>query len=175
MDADHWKGYEFERPERSEGGVGLCGSCRRTRQCRLGIHTEHLTEDDTLRCEVACGEEYEGGPGVAHGGWTAAVLDEVLGHIAPFFGVIAVTGTLQVKYLKPVPIGRQLIATARVDQRVGNKWHISGELTLAAGGATLAVANGVWVQRPAEAHFAGFEEWLAEQDQAQPSLDRGPT
>jgi len=163
VSAPGWQDYDFSRPERTEGGVGLCGSCRRTRICRLGVLTERL-DDGVLRCDVVCGEEHEGGPGVAHGGWTAAVLDEMLGHIAPFHGVLAVTGTLHVRYLKPIPIGRPLTGRAIVDLRDGSKWHISGALSLATSGVDLARASGIWVERPPLDHFADFEQWLSQQD-----------
>lgn len=162
--AEHWEGFDFMRPDRSEGGVSLCGSCRRTRTCRLGVLTERMLDDGTLHCDVVCNDEHEGGPGVAHGGWTAAVLDEVLGHVAPFQGVMAVTGTLTVRYSKPVPVGRPLTATARVVEVVGSKWFIEGELRLLPSGTVLATAHGVWVARPHDDHFDGFHEWLAKLD-----------
>jgi acyl-coenzyme A thioesterase PaaI-like protein len=115
------------------------------------------------RFELSCPEGHEGGPGVAHGGWTAGVLDEVLGHVPILHGRMTVTGTLTVRFIKPVPIERPLVARAWVDHIDGQKWSLAGELVLASSGAELATASGVWIARDGATHFGAFERWLAEQ------------
>jgi catechol 2,3-dioxygenase len=56
------------------------------------------------------------GPRLHHVGlWTAGVLDEVLGHVPILQGQLTVTGTLTVRFVKPVPIERPLEARAWVD------------------------------------------------------------
>jgi acyl-coenzyme A thioesterase PaaI-like protein len=143
--------------------VALCGACRRIGQCRLGLTTERLDDDGVAHFEIVCPPEHEGGPGVAHGGWTAGVLDEVLGHVPLLHHQLSVTGTLTVRFVHPVPVGHQLHARAWVARREARKWHIAGELGLSASGAVLAAAEGVFVLRDAASHFGGFERWLAEQ------------
>ena len=160
-----WAGGDFQQPPRTDGGVALCGACRRTGQCRLGLTTEHLGDDGVARFGITCPPEHEGGPGVAHGGWTAGVLDEVLGHVPLLHGHMAVTGTLTVRFEKPVPIERPLEARAWVERREARKWLIQGELALASGGAVLARTNGTFVLRDQATHFVEFERWLAEQDE----------
>ena len=160
-----WAGNDFQQPPRSDGGVALCGACRRTGVCRLGLTTERLDDDEIARFDLVCPSGDEGGPGVAHGGWTAGVLDEVLGHVPILRDQLTVTGTLTVRFVKPVPIERPLEARAWVDRIEGKKWFISGELVLRSSGALLASATGIWIARDAVAHFSGFDAWLAEQDQ----------
>lgn len=142
------------------GGVRLCFGCRAAGSCKLGVLSERL-EDDRLVCEVRCPESFEGGPGVAHGGWTAAALDEVLGHVAGHFGEMAVTGTITVRYDRPVPVALALIARAWVIERTATKWVLAGELRTAATGERLAAVDGVWVVRDPQAHFERFSAWLA--------------
>lgn len=101
---------------------------------------------------------------MAHGGWTAEVLDEVCGHVPLLNNQMSVTGTLTIRYVKPVPIGRPLKATAWVASVEGRKWSIAGELRLSSSGAVLATASGIWVARDKGSHFAGFQNWLAEQE-----------
>jgi acyl-coenzyme A thioesterase PaaI-like protein len=158
-----WAGGDFQQPIRSEGGVAMCGACRRLGHCRLGLTTERLDEHGIAHFDIECSEANEGGPGVAHGGWTAGVLDEVLGHVPILHGQLSVTGTLTVRFVRPVPILRPLVARAWVDRVEGVKWFISGELLLASSNAVLASATGVWIARE-PAHFARFQAWLAEQE-----------
>jgi len=163
MTESTWFGGDFQDPPRSDGGVALCGACHRTGQCRLGLSAERLGDDGVATFELACPSGHEGGPGVAHGGWTASVLDEALGHVGPLNGQMTVTGTLTVRYERPVPIERPLLARAWIDGREPRKWRIAGELVLASSGAPLARAEGIFVLRRREAHFAEFARWLAEQ------------
>jgi acyl-coenzyme A thioesterase PaaI-like protein len=163
MASTEWAGSDFQAPPRTDGGVALCAACRRTGACRLGLSTEVLGADDVARFDIVCPPEHEGGPGVAHGGWTAAVLDEVLGHVPLLHGTLSVTKKLEVEYLRPVPIGRPLVASGWVERTEPGYWHIVGELVLVATHAPLARARGVWALRD-RSHFARYERWLAEQD-----------
>jgi acyl-coenzyme A thioesterase PaaI-like protein len=158
-----WAGGDFQQPPRTDGGVALCGACRRTGACRLGLTTERLDDQGVAHFEITCPPEHEGGPDVAHGGWTAAVLDEALGHVVLLNNRMSVTGTLTVRFEKPVPIGRPLEARAWAERREASKWHLAGELVLASSGAPLARAHGVFVLRDGATHFGDFERWLAEQ------------
>jgi acyl-coenzyme A thioesterase PaaI-like protein len=166
MTDSQWAGGDFQQPPRTDGGVALCGACRRTGECRLGLTTERLGADGVARFGITCPPDHEGGPGVAHGGWTAGVLDEVLGHVPLLHDRLSVTGTLTVRFERPVPIGRPLEARAWVDCREARKWSLAGELALGSSGAVLARANGIFVLRDQTTHFADFARWLAEQEAA---------
>jgi acyl-coenzyme A thioesterase PaaI-like protein len=163
MSAADWQGGDFQQPPRTDGGVALCGACVRLEACRLGLTTERLDDDGIARFELVCPTGYEGGPGVAHGGWTAEVLDETLGHVPILRGQLTVTGTLTIRYLKPVPIGRELEARAWVDRIDGRKWFIEGELVLSSSNSVLASGSGVWIARDRSTHFTNFQRWLDEQ------------
>lgn len=160
-------GPEFLEPPRSAGGVALCGACRAAGECRWGVEREGSDEDGTVWFALTCPRENEGGPNVAHGGWTTAVLDDCLGHIPLLQRVMSVTAELTVSFVKPVPVDRPLEVRARVERREGSRWYISGELVLLPGRAVLARANGIWVTRD-RAHFDRHEKWLAAQDPATP-------
>jgi acyl-coenzyme A thioesterase PaaI-like protein len=158
-----WAGGDFQQPPRTDGGVALCGSCAKRGECRLGLTTEALDAEGAAHFRLSSPDTYEGGPGVAHGGWTAEVLDEVCGHVPLLKNQMTVTATLTVRFIKPVPLGLDLEAVAWVESIEGRKWSIAGELRLSSSGAVLANASGIWVARDKESHFAGFERWLAEQ------------
>jgi acyl-coenzyme A thioesterase PaaI-like protein len=163
MAESSWAGSDFQVPPHKEAPVGLCGACKRLGACRLGLGREELQPDGSVHTDLVCGPENEGGPDVAHGGWTAAVLDEVLGHVQMLHGQLAVTGRLSVTYVKPVPVGRPLHARAWRIRQEGHRWYTAAELTLASTGAVLARGEGVMVLRD-RGHFERHREWLAEQD-----------
>lgn len=175
-----WVGSDFQSLPKTEGSVPLCGACRPVERCRLGVIQEQLTDDDVVTSNLVCPSDHEGGPHVAHGGWTASVLDEVLGHVPLWHNQLSVTATLTVNYRKPVPIDRPLQVRAWIDKIDGQKWYISGELLLVPSQSELATATGIWVARDV-AHFSRHQRWLAEQDAAAsdggepgPSLEAEP-
>ncbi|WP_329310877.1 PaaI family thioesterase [Streptomyces sp. NBC_01262] len=154
---------DFQDPPRTSGGVALCGACRKGAACKLGVEQEHMEDDGTVRFALTCPRDHEGGPDVAHGGWTAAVLDDCLGHVPLLNRVLSVTAELTVSFVKPVPVGRPLEVRAWVERREGSRWYISGEMVLLPGRAVVARASGIWVSRD-NGHFARHERWLADQD-----------
>ncbi|WP_328354888.1 PaaI family thioesterase [Mycobacterium sp. NBC_00419] len=144
----------------SDTGVTLCGGCRAAGRCRMGLVAETLREDGVVFSELACPKKDEGGRKVAHGGWTAGVLDEIVGHTLLLRGEFAVTGTLTVVFRKPVPIEVPLIAESHVLRREGRRVFVSAEIKLAETGTVVASAEAVMVRRPAD-HFDRHDQWLA--------------
>ena len=157
-----WAGADFSGGS-APGGVFLCHSCARRGSCRLGLGHEELQPDGSVETTLVCTAEHEGGPQVAHGGWIAAMFDEVTGHVPLLNGQMSVTGTMRVTYVKPVPIERSLRARAWVTKKEPRRWLVEGELTLASTGALLGRAEAIMVLRDA-GHFERHRQWLAEQD-----------
>jgi acyl-coenzyme A thioesterase PaaI-like protein len=165
MTSSPWAGSDFQLPPQPDSPVALCGACRRLGGCRLGLGREELQADGSVHTDLVCGPENEGGPGVAHGGWTASIFDEITGHVPLLNGQLAVTGRLSLSYLKPVPLGRPLRTRAWTVRREGRLWYVAGEMTLASTGAVLASGEAVMVLRD-PAHFDRHRQWLADQDRA---------
>lgn len=147
----------------SAAGVLLCRACRAVRRCRLGIHLETLTAEGTVRSDISCPAEQEGGPNVAHGGWTAGVLDEMSGHAVLLRDEFAVTGELTVRFIKPIPIERPLVGLARVTGRQGREVYVECELRLGDAGQLVASSRAVMIRRPGD-HFDRHQRWLASLD-----------
>ena len=149
-----------------DGGFVLCVACRKIGHCRLGIVSdERLPDDGALyrtSTRVRCPKDYEGGPGVAHGGWTASVLDEMFGHLALLQGQFTVTSSLTIEYLKPVSVEHDLDGIVWVEGIADGRWSVRGELRLASNGKVLSRAHGIFIQRDLS-HFQRHEKWLAEQ------------
>lgn len=144
------------------GEVMLCYACRPAGRCRAGLQSVAPSDRQGLIARLVCPAEYEGGPKVAHGGWTALAFDEALGHVGPLNRALTVTGRLEVDFLKPVPILTEVDIRAWVERREGRKWFLSGEMTLAATGVVLARASGCFIERR-PTHFEDHQRWIAAQ------------
>ncbi|HKS67261.1 MAG TPA: PaaI family thioesterase [Candidatus Acidoferrales bacterium] len=93
-------------------------------------------QDDTarrIRGRFCLGDEYSGGPGFLHGGIIAVLLDEAMGKVNRFRGVRAVTAELNVEYLRPVPVGREIVIEAREVGAKGRDLFHEGEIRSASG------------------------------------------
>ena len=78
---------------------------------------------------------HEGHKMLAHGGVTAAILDETMGyanHVYEFVhdepNCFVFTGTATYEYLVPVPIEKDMLALAKVVEEEGRVRHIYGEI-----------------------------------------------
>lgn len=102
----------------------------------------HHEPDGGVWTEFALGAAYEGPAGHVHGGVCALVLDHVLGATVHQPGRPAVTGTLEVRYLRGTPLG-PLRAQARVTRVEGVKTFATGEIADAQG--VTVQAEGVFI------------------------------
>jgi len=133
---------------------------------RFGLHTRFFeTTNNEVIALFSPREEHQSYPGIAHGGVSAALLDEVIGRaIMAFYdqNSFGVTVDLQVKYRKPVPLGVELKAMGRITKESGRMFEGTGELYLPDG--TVAVsAWGKYLKRSldqiSDSDFA-TEEWF---------------
>ena len=95
-----------------------------------------------LRGKVRFGSAYEGAPGLVHGGVLAMVCDDILGAANMMAREPGVTGTLTVRYRRPVPVDTGLDLEARLLGREGRKLRTWGAVLLA--GEVLAEAEGLF-------------------------------
>jgi acyl-coenzyme A thioesterase PaaI-like protein len=65
-------------------------------------------EGDRVVGTVTMGPAYEGPPGCLHGGFIAALFDELLGYAQSLTGRPGMTGRLTVAYRNPTPLGEPL-------------------------------------------------------------------
>ena len=151
--------------------IYLCRACQRLGACRLGLTSERMTDDGVMEVTLSSSRENEAGIDIAHGGWTAAVMDDLLGHLGAAQGVFAVTASLTVEFLRPVPIERPLRARAWCETSEGGRRLHKAELTLAATGAVLARGQGVFVERD-RTHYDRHRQWLAGEDERSGDVGR---
>jgi acyl-coenzyme A thioesterase PaaI-like protein len=140
----------------------LCGGCRDLGRCRFGV-TSELLDAETARFELECPAEYEGGPRTSHGGWTAAVMTELLGRTMKLQGLLSVIGAMSMTFDRPVPVGISLAGESRIVTRKQRKFQLAASLSLASSGAKLAEATGTAVILDGPEYYERFERWLKEQ------------
>ena len=123
----------------------LCFGCVRGRSCQLGLD-DHPTADG-IGGTVTFSERHAGGPSTVHGGFLAAVLDEISGKVAMAAGVIAVTKTLEVQFLKAAPVGVVLNVAAQRRRVEGRAWTIDSRIS-SADGHDLVTGTGLFITVP---------------------------
>ncbi|MDA8371490.1 MAG: PaaI family thioesterase [Nocardiopsaceae bacterium] len=84
--------------------------------------------DGGLHGSVTLNETYQGPPGLVHGGWIAAMLDQALGVAASVAGAPGLTANLDVNYREPTPLHAPLEITARVTGTERRKVFVAGEV-----------------------------------------------
>jgi acyl-coenzyme A thioesterase PaaI-like protein len=110
---------------------------------------------------VTFGPQHQGGPGIVHGGIVGAALDEACGLLATWHRFPTVTARLAVRFRKPVPINRELLATAAVSGSRGRRIDVVAELR--DGDDVLAEADAAFLHVSLE-HFLATPEGRAAGD-----------
>jgi len=107
----------------------------------------------TAFCHFNLAAKYQGPPGHAHGGIIAVILDEAMGKVNKLRNVLALTKSMNVEYLKPVPLGKDLTVTAH-EERVEGRVHVNAAEITDASGAVLARSVGTFVSINIKKMFA---------------------
>ncbi len=108
-----------------------CFACGLLNQ--IGLQLEFFDNGvDQVRCEATIPENYNGYPGVVHGGVVAAMLDEVIIRTAMIRDTnhFMMTARMELKYRQPVPTGTPLALTGRMTRDRGRIARGSGDLRL---------------------------------------------
>jgi uncharacterized protein (TIGR00369 family) len=102
----------------------------------VGLHLKfYETEAGEVTAEITVPEQYQGYPGVVHGGIVASMLDEITGRAAMEGDAwrFMVTAKLDLRYRSPVPIAQTLFLVGRLVNRRGRLATAHGEIRLSDG------------------------------------------
>jgi uncharacterized protein (TIGR00369 family) len=111
-----------------------------------GLQLEFLlAEDGSAVCLTAVPDRFDGHPGYLHGGIIATLLDEAMSKAVRACGLTAMTGRIEIDYLRPVPSGAQLRMEGRIVRSEGRK-HWTEARILNARGTALAQAKGIFIE-----------------------------
>jgi acyl-coenzyme A thioesterase PaaI-like protein len=106
------------------------------------LHVER-SPDGKAWSSFRLGPQYEGPPGLVHGGVSALLLDQLCGEAAAAGGAPGMTGRLTLTYRRPTPLG-DLSAEAWIDGVEGYKTTVRGHLKDADGNPTVE-AEGLFI------------------------------
>ena len=111
-----------------------------------GMRLKFYSDEETRRtfCKFKLPRHLQGPPGHAHGGIIATILDEAMGKVNKFRSVVGLTRSMNIEYLKPVPLGKELTVTGW-EQKVEGREHTNVAEITNAEGEVLARSSGVFV------------------------------
>lgn len=122
--------------------------------------------EDKVTGTVTCGSAYEGPPGHVHGGFVAAMFDELLGLTQSLSGKPGMTGRLTISYRSPTPLHTELTCEGRIRSVSGRKILCVGEMY--AGDRLCAEAEGLFIS-------IDFERFAAMRDARDAGLPDRPS
>ena len=123
----------------------------------VGLRLEfYETGPDEVTATYLPGKNYEGYPGVLHGGIVGAILDEVGGRVVMIgdHTQFMMTAKMDVKYRRPTPTGQPLKVVGRLLKRRGRLALAHAEIVLPDGTVT-AEAELTLAELPDEFRVAG--------------------
>ncbi len=129
------------------GSCFVCGSENRKGMGLVWYAQPHPEYNLLVFADFQFSQAEQGPPGYAHGGATAAVIDEVMGAVVWRSGLKVVLGNLNVNYYKPVPLNVLLRAEGWVEKTSGKLAHAFGQILLN-DGTKLAAGIGMYVHAP---------------------------
>lgn len=118
-----------------------------------GMLLAFFFEGQQAICDFNLPKRYQGPPGHCHGGIIATILDEAMGKVNKLRHVIALTKSMDIEYLRPVPLLQDLRAVGW-EESVKGRAHINAAEIRNADGDVLARSRGVFIAVDARSMFA---------------------
>lgn len=119
----------------------------------IGLHLQFEETGTGMRTRFVPDNRYQGYRGVVHGGVVATLLDEVAIQLLWAMGCPSVTARLEVRFVKPVPVGKAVVAEATLLARTGRAYRVNA-VVKDAEGDTLATATATCLKVKATAGAA---------------------
>ncbi len=96
----------------------------------IGLNMQFYRMDDMICSDITLERNHEGWENMAHGGIISTLLDEVMSWtVMVFKRTFLVTRKMDIKYIKPVPLGVPLTARGKILNETGaSRIDIKGEI-----------------------------------------------
>jgi uncharacterized protein (TIGR00369 family) len=137
----------------------MCFICGLQNPIGLKLAFYEDAEADQVRAEITVPDEYQGYPGVVHGGIVSAILDEVAGRaimLRRSDDDLMATLRLTVRFRRPTPTETPLTAVGWVERTSGVGARVAGEIRIPDGTVT-AECDAVLADVP-EQFYTSWEE-----------------
>ena len=87
----------------------------------IGLNMRFYRMENAVCSDITLGKNHEGWENMAHGGIISTLLDEVMSWTVLYFKrTFLVTRKMEIKYIKPVPLGILLTARGKILDEPGN-------------------------------------------------------
>ncbi|SDC70118.1 MULTISPECIES: PaaI family thioesterase [unclassified Candidatus Frackibacter] len=83
----------------------------------IGLKLDFELKDDVVETKFTPQEVHQGFTGIMHGGLISTLLDEVMANVLYLQEIKAVTAKMEVKFRKPIKIGRELTTTGWIERK----------------------------------------------------------
>ena len=120
-----------------------CFACGIKNPIGLRLKFKLEPETGTAVTETVIADHFNGWKGAVHGGIITTLLDETMVYACTSSGWFTVTGTIEVKFHKPVPTGKKIVVTGRIIENRGRSISTLGTIEL--DGIILASAKAVLI------------------------------
>jgi acyl-coenzyme A thioesterase PaaI-like protein len=121
-----------------------CFGCGR--QNPIGLKMTFFEDGEQVWSPWTPLREHQGYEGIVHGGLITTVLDEVMGWAIYVRKLWAVTGTINVRFRKPVRVGDDLVARAWVETITGRKVDVRATLSRNGSNEVLAEGSAIFIR-----------------------------
>jgi acyl-coenzyme A thioesterase PaaI-like protein len=132
-----------------------------------GLDLDLHRHGDEIEARLVLRSAHEGAPNRSHGGIVAALFDDVFGYVLGVVHQAAFTGDLYIRYHAATPLFRELACRVRLEEQLGRKLFLTGELTDVGTGEVVATSKATFIAVDPDA----FAQLTAERP---PPPDEGP-
>jgi acyl-coenzyme A thioesterase PaaI-like protein len=126
-------------------------------QNEAGLRLKFVLDEECQRfvCRFRLQRQFGGPPAHAHGGIIATILDEAMGKVSKLHNLVALTSTMDITHLKPVPLSKPLIVEGW-EERVRGREHYRAAEIRNRDGEVLASSKGKFIEIDPHRMFAKY-------------------
>jgi uncharacterized protein (TIGR00369 family) len=132
-----------------------CFGCGPDNEAGLRLKFVFNEAEKRFVCRFRLDKRFTGPPGHSHGGIIATILDEAMGKVSKLGGIVALTSSMTVEYLKPVPLNKPLVVEGWEGQVRGREHTRLAEIRNRQG-EVLARSKGKFIEIDPHRMFAKY-------------------
>ena len=96
----------------------------------IGLKLRFRRDGRAVRAEFTPREDYQGWPGIVHGGITGCLLDEAMSYATNFAGFTCVTAKIEMRLKRPAPLDETFMITSSVTRHTRKVMNTEASVTL---------------------------------------------